>query len=35
MTGFHLALFVLPAGIVALAVLLAALGRRGKLPARS
>lgn len=34
-TSFHLAMFVLPAAIVALAVVLATLARRGKLPGRS
>lgn len=32
MTGFHLALIVLPAAIIALALALAALDRRGDLP---
>jgi hypothetical protein len=34
-TSFHLAMLVLPAAIVALAVVLAALARKGKLPGRS
>lgn len=35
MTGFHLALIVLPAAIIALALVLAALDRRDELPGRS
>lgn len=34
MTSFHLVMLALPAAILALAVVLAALARRGRLPGR-